>query len=114
VNDRFGHAAGSEVLRVAGAQCAAAIRTTDLAARYGGDEFVVVLVRTRLDGAQRVAEKVRAGVEEAGGASARGLVTEHRGGEFVPSTTNRGHLLAADRACIAPRQRAELAVVEED
>ena len=67
INDRFGHGAGSEVLRLTAQECQAAIRTTDLAARYGGDEFVVVLVRTRLDGARRVAEKIRQGVEAFGG-----------------------------------------------
>jgi len=37
----------------------AAIRTADFAARYGGDEFVVILVRTGLSGAVGVAEKLR-------------------------------------------------------
>ena len=40
VNDRFGHEAGNEVLRGTARECQALIRTTDLAARYGGDEFV--------------------------------------------------------------------------
>jgi diguanylate cyclase (GGDEF)-like protein len=66
INDRFGHAAGNEVLRHTASECAALIRSTDLAARYGGDEFVVVLVRTRLEGARGVAEKVRVAVEDFG------------------------------------------------
>ena len=119
VNDRFGHAAGSEVLRAAGTQCAAAIRTTDLAARYGGDEFVVVLVRTRLDGAQRVAEKVRAGVEEAGRRLKypEGLVTVSIGvAEFQPEQDeSKDVLLAADRALYrAKASGRNQVVVEED
>jgi diguanylate cyclase (GGDEF)-like protein len=118
VNDRFGHAAGSEVLRVAGAECASAIRTTDLAARYGGDEFVVVLVRTRLDGARRVAEKVRAGVEEAGRRLKYpdGLVTVSIGvAEFQPEEDeSKDVLLAADRALYRAKASGRNQVVAEE
>src|SRR5204863_12910 len=66
VNDRFGHEAGNDVLKSAARECSAHIRTTDLAARYGGDEFVMVLVHTGVEGARVVADKVRTGVEVMG------------------------------------------------
>jgi diguanylate cyclase (GGDEF)-like protein len=66
VNDKFGHEAGNDVLRGTAHECSELIRTTDLAARYGGDEFVLVLVRTGLPGAVIVGEKVRAQVEALG------------------------------------------------
>jgi diguanylate cyclase (GGDEF)-like protein len=43
VNDTFGHAAGDDVLRVIGAILLAAVRTTDLAVRLGGDEFMLLI-----------------------------------------------------------------------
>ena len=60
VNDRLGYAMGDTVLvEVAGA-CKAGIRPTDLHARYGGEEFCFLLSETNLDGAQNLAERLRA------------------------------------------------------
>ncbi len=103
VNDEFGHEAGNEVLRQAARECGTHIRSTDLAARYGGDEFVLVLVRTGMNGALGVAEKVRAGVEALGERLGypRGLVTASIGvAEFIPGPgpAPEDVLVVADRA----------------
>lgn len=79
-NDHYGHLAGDACLRdVAGVISAAVRRPADLVARYGGEEMVVLLPNTHADGAQAVAEQVRAAVEAAGLAHAAnqplGLVT---------------------------------------
>jgi diguanylate cyclase (GGDEF)-like protein len=66
VNDQYGHEAGNQVLRAVASEIRHAIRASDLAARYGGDEFVVILTRTDLAGANRVAEAIRAGIEGVG------------------------------------------------
>lgn len=63
-NDTYGHAAGDEVLVfVAGRIAAESRRATDLAARFGGEEFAVVLPGTGLDAAARMAEKIRKRIE---------------------------------------------------
>jgi diguanylate cyclase (GGDEF)-like protein len=59
VNDTHGHLRGSKVLREVGFLLRAAIRETDIAARYGGDEFVVILPDTDTPQAQRLGERMR-------------------------------------------------------
>jgi len=72
-NDRYGHVAGDECLRQVGeAIASAARRPGDLAARYGGEEFAMILPDTGLEGAQTVAEAIRAAVA--------GLAIEHADG----------------------------------
>lgn len=66
VNDRFGHETGNGVLRAVGQELQRVVRKTDVAARYGGDEFAVVLVRTDIAGARRVGEVLRRSVEGIG------------------------------------------------
>ncbi len=58
-NDTYGHAAGDEILRRVAQVIAANVRTVDLAGRYGGEEFLVVLPETDADAAASLAEKLR-------------------------------------------------------
>ena len=101
VNDRFGHEAGNHVLKETARRCGAHIRSTDVAGRYGGDEFVVVLVGTGEEGACGVAEKVRASVEELGKSLGYpdGFVTASIGvAEYRQDKKEEDVLVAADRA----------------
>jgi diguanylate cyclase (GGDEF)-like protein len=58
-NDRFGHASGDTLLRAVADTLRGDIRITDVAARWGGDEFVLLLPETDITGAMLVADKVR-------------------------------------------------------
>jgi len=76
-NDRLGHPAGDDCLRsVAGALARNVSRPTDLVARFGGEEFVVLLPDTSLDGVSHVAEILRAAVYS--------LALEHPGAPAAP------------------------------
>ena len=64
-NDSYGHQEGDECLRVVAQACRRSVhRPGDLPFRYGGEEFVMILADTDLDGAAGVAENIRNGVEE--------------------------------------------------
>ena len=64
INDKYGHLRGSRVLREVGFLLRAAVRETDYPARYGGDEFVVILPQTDGPAAQALGEKLRFLIEE--------------------------------------------------
>ena len=63
VNDLYGHLAGSRTLTEVGAILTHSVRETDTIARYGGDEFVVVLPETPATGAVVIAERIRKAIE---------------------------------------------------
>jgi len=63
VNDAHGHLVGSRVLVEVGAVLRACVRDSDTVVRYGGDEFVVLLVETNADEAMIVAERMRKMIE---------------------------------------------------
>ncbi len=77
INDRLGHYHGDRVLRAISEVIASGVRRIDTAARYGGDEFVVLLPETDPTGAFVLAEKIRLGV--------RAMPLELPGRGFRPS-----------------------------
>lgn len=65
VNDRFGHDAGDRALQLIARQIQDCMRPTDVAGRFGGEEFVVLLPGTDQHDAARVAERLRKRIEDA-------------------------------------------------
>jgi diguanylate cyclase (GGDEF)-like protein len=64
LNDRFGHAAGDELLTRIAQIMVDCVRDSDLVARYGGEEFVILAINCDLESAGQLAEKVRTAVAE--------------------------------------------------
>ncbi len=104
INDSYGHPAGDEVLRRIARMITATIRSEDIAARYGGDEFVVLLPGSDAEAASNVADRI---VSEAAGCGSAienseikltlslGVVTMDAMNEFE---TQKDLLAAADEA----------------
>jgi len=59
VNDRYGHLCGDAVLAAVGVRMRDVLRGSDLKCRYGGEEFLVILPETPIEGAKRVADSLR-------------------------------------------------------
>jgi diguanylate cyclase (GGDEF)-like protein len=87
-NDTLGHAAGDAVLRGLGELLSRNVRDTDVACRYGGEEFVLVLPGASLEVAKVRADRVREAVEE--------LHIEHNGRTFAVITVSLGVALFPD------------------
>lgn len=62
INDEYGHAAGDQVLKSFATCCGQQLRTTDCLARFGGEEFIILLVDTGLEDARQLLERTRAAV----------------------------------------------------
>jgi diguanylate cyclase (GGDEF)-like protein len=64
INDTIGHQGGDEVLCEVAARIKAELRLSDALGRYGGEEFLALLIDTELDDALIVAERIRVGIAE--------------------------------------------------
>jgi diguanylate cyclase (GGDEF)-like protein len=64
VNDSYGHVAGDEVLKGVAEIIRSNVREGDIAGRYGGEEFILVLPNTPIEGGLAIAERIRSRVEE--------------------------------------------------
>jgi len=101
INDTYGHPAGDAVLRRASDACMRALRTEDVFARFGGEEFAVVLRGIELKGAARLAERLRQAVAAE--------VVEHEG-QQIKVTFSAG---CASLACCDKSNADELVAVAD-
>jgi diguanylate cyclase (GGDEF)-like protein len=93
VNDTYGHESGNRLLNKIVSCVQTELRSTDVFARYGGDEFVLLLPDTGVRGAREVAERIRRAVE------ATGLEVP---GDLVPTTVSLGVASYPDDGCDLP------------
>jgi diguanylate cyclase (GGDEF)-like protein len=107
-NDRHGHLRGSFLLRELAGLMAEQVRSFDLVAKYGGDEFTMILPQTGREGAMVVAERMRAGIaDHTFPLAPPGGITVSLGVALFPTdgTDVNGLIQSADRALYLAKQR---------
>jgi len=114
VNDRYGHPAGDEVLRAFAGALTGTARVMDVAGRWGGEEFALVLPATDAPGAARLAERARAAIESESLETEEGrvAVTASFGVASFPECRELRELIAAaDSALYAAKRDGKNRVV---
>ena len=116
VNDKFGHDAGDELIKTLAKTVAKCLRETDMLARYGGDEFVILLSNTRRKGAMTLAEHIRQKVADSVAVSEEMPITVSLGVATIKNKDGGSDLFTrADQALLLAkkegRNRAQFANV---
>lgn len=96
INDDFGHAQGDAVLRLIAETLRAQTRATDTVARWGGEEFALLLPETDLAAARIVAEKCRLAVQDC--LTVKGVTMTSGVSALLPTESLELALMRADRA----------------
>lgn len=115
INDTYGHLAGDEILCAIVAACRQHLRQVDLLARWGGEEFAVLLPETDRAGCQNVAEKLRQSVAQLtvpGGSEQAHITISIGGAMWTPEDEDLEALLRrADMALYQAKRRGRDCVV---
>ncbi|MBM2824390.1 MAG: diguanylate cyclase and metal-dependent phosphohydrolase [Dehalococcoidales bacterium] len=105
-NDSYGHLAGDEVLRKIAECVRTSIRTMDMAFRYGGEEFTIILPETLLNDARIVAERVRKSIEARAGSDTNSITASFGVASWPMDGMTKEELIAiADAAMYKAKQR---------
>lgn len=113
INDKFGHLEGDKALKVLASELKGAVREVDLPARFGGEEFLVLLPETTLEQGQIVAEKIRNKISQINIASRKGKITFTVSIGISGTEQNEDYRCASiDSACDELLKRADKALYQ--
>ncbi len=115
VNDTYGHHVGDTVLVAISSLLAGNVRETDVVGRWGGEEFLIICPETKIEGATRLAEKLRKKVEELRCESVKDSVTASFGvARIVKGESSEELIRRADRALYKAKEISRNCVVIAD
>lgn len=96
INDQRGHMVGDAVLKEIAARATGSIRKSDILARWGGDEFTILLPDTDLEEAQKLAERVRSSLLAGGFAAVDSITCSFGATAYEPGDTKHSLLRRVD------------------
>lgn len=114
INDERGHAEGDGVLERTGRIIHTHVRQTDMAARWGGEEFVILLPSTSAWGAQQLAEKLRRSVAEHSGDEGPGVTVSIGFAEYARGEGKDRFLGRLDRSLYAAKNAGRNRVMQAE
>ncbi|MGZ8460362.1 MAG: sensor domain-containing diguanylate cyclase [Candidatus Deferrimicrobiaceae bacterium] len=118
INDRHGHLVGDRILMMTAGVLCAHLRKSDVAARYGGDEFAVILPETDLAATSAIAGRIAAGIAQVRfgteGGTAISFTASIGYAACLPDSTERGTILnVADRLMYESKRRGRGGILGE-
>jgi diguanylate cyclase (GGDEF)-like protein/hemerythrin-like metal-binding protein len=114
VNDVYGHSSGDEVLLEVVNGVKTIIRTEDVFSRWGGDEFILLLPNTDLEGAKFVADRIRSRIESLEISKAYGVTASLGCSEWKPKEYLESWFLRTDRALYVSKNTGKNKVTVSD
>ncbi|HPS59484.1 MAG TPA: diguanylate cyclase [Spirochaetota bacterium] len=111
INDNYGHNTGDEVLKGLSLLVSAAIRHSDIFARWGGEEFLVLLESTSLENAARAAEKIRKAIMEHEFPDVKKVTCSFGVTSFHPRDTGEAFINRADAALYRAKESGRNRVI---
>lgn len=111
VNDTWGHAAGDQILQLVAAAIRANLREADVAARYGGDEFVILLDDCDAAAAERITQRMQSSLGALSGVSSEKITFSAGVADLsLPRGDLQGLLKAADQALLEVKRSGKKSV----
>jgi diguanylate cyclase (GGDEF)-like protein len=111
INDTYGHNTGDEVLKGLSSLVSAAIRHSDIFARWGGEEFLLLLESTSLENAARAAEKIRKTIMEHEFPDVKQVTCSFGVTSFHPADTGESFINRADTALYRAKESGRNRVI---
>lgn len=112
INDLFGHDVGDDVLRDIAKVIQCNIRKTDIFARWGGEEFIILSPETTGDHAENLAEKLRNAVENYDFALPKKITVSFGVAEYISGETSEQMIKRADKAMYQAKENGRNRVVK--